>query len=230
MRIAIGVRASGLWLAVAAAVLLVACGGDGGTLTHTATSGRAAHRYDPLTVTGTAATSAIVGQPYSFTPTASDPQGATLTFSISGKPRWAAFSTTSGTLSGTPASQDVGTGGPVQIIVSDGKWTSALPSFAITVAAAGAAPSPGLTNATISWLPPTQRTDGSPVGPLSGYRIYYGTASQQYTATISVSNPGLTTYVIDALDIGTTYYFAVTAVTPAGVESAFSPEVAATIS
>jgi hypothetical protein len=36
--------------------------------------------------------------------------------------------------------------------------------------------------------------------------------------------------VIDGLNIGTTYYFVVTAVTAAGIESAFSPEVAAMIS
>jgi len=230
MGIASGVRAAGVWIALATTVLLAACGGDGGTPTHTASSGRANHRYDPLSITGTAVTTVTVGQRYAFTPTASDRGSATLTFSISGQPRWAAFSTTSGTLSGTPAAQDVGTHGPIQITVSDGHSTRALPSFAITVATAGTGPSRALANATISWVPPTQNTDGSGVGPLSGYRIYYGTASQQYTTTISVSNAGLTTYVIDGLNVGTTYYFAVTAVTAAGIESAPSPEVAAMIS
>src|SRR4029077_19833540 len=135
MGIASGVRAAGVWIALATTVLLAACGGDGGTPTHTASSGRAGHRYGPLGITGTGVAPATVGQRYAFTPTASDRRGATLTFSISGQPRWAAFSTTSGTLSGTPAAQDVGTGGPIQITVSDGTSTSALPSFAITVAA-----------------------------------------------------------------------------------------------
>jgi fibronectin type 3 domain-containing protein len=93
----------------------------------------------------------------------------------------------------------------------------------------GATPT-GVTSATISWLPPTQNTDGSGVGPLSGYKIYYGTASKQYTTTIPVSNAGLTTYVVDGLNRGATYYFVVTAVTAAGIESALSPEVAAMIS
>jgi hypothetical protein len=230
MGIASGVRAAGGWIALVTTVLLAACGGDGGTPTHTASSGRADHRYDPLSITGTAVTTATVGQRYAFTPSANARRGAALTFSISGQPRWAAFSTTSGTLSGTPAAQDVGTGGPIQITVSDGNSTSALPSFAIAVAAAGAGPSPALANATISWISPTQNTDGSGVGPLSGYKIYYGTASQQYTTTITVSNAGLTTYVIDGLNLGTTYYFVVTAVTAAGIESVFSPEVAAMIS
>jgi hypothetical protein len=94
----------------------------------------------------------------------------------------------------------------------------------------GGTPPSAVTNATISWIPPTQNTDGSGVGPLSGYKIYYGTASQQYTTTITVSNAGLTTYVIDGLNTGTTYYFVVTAVTASGIESGLSPEVAAMIS
>jgi len=88
----------------------------------------------------------------------------------------------------------------------------------------------GVTNATIAWLPPTENTNGTAVGAIGGYRIYYGTASHNYTTTIDVSNPGLTTYVVDALNVGVTYYFAVTALSAAGVESAPSPEVAATIS
>jgi fibronectin type 3 domain-containing protein len=88
----------------------------------------------------------------------------------------------------------------------------------------------GVTNVTMSWAAPTETTAGSPLSALSGYKIYYGTASGQYTTTIDVPNPGLTTYVVDGLGIGMTYYFAVTAVSASGVESAFSPEVVATIS
>jgi len=87
-----------------------------------------------------------------------------------------------------------------------------------------------VTNATVSWEAPTENTNGSPVGTLGGYRIHYGTASGQYTMTIDVANPGLTTYVIDNLDVGITYYFAVAAVSAAGVEGALSPEIAAVIS
>ena len=59
MGIASGVRAAGVWIALATTVLLAACGGDGGTPTHTASSGRADHRYDPLSITGTAVANAI---------------------------------------------------------------------------------------------------------------------------------------------------------------------------
>jgi hypothetical protein len=53
-------------------------------------------------ISGTPPTTATVGRAYSFTPTASDPDGQVLKFSINWKPAWASFSKTTGRLSGTP--------------------------------------------------------------------------------------------------------------------------------
>ena len=64
---------------------------------------------------------------------------------------------------------------------------------------------------------------------LNGYKIYYGTSSKNYTQTITISNPGLTSYVIDSLPPGT-YFFSVTATTSNGVQSGYSPEASTTIS
>lgn len=81
---------------------------------------------------------------------------------------------------------------------------------------------------TINWTPPTENTDGTTLETLAGYKIHYGTASKQYTQTITVSNPGLATYVISSLSPGT-YYFSVTAYNAAGTESPFSSEVSAKV-
>ena len=81
---------------------------------------------------------------------------------------------------------------------------------------------------TLSWVAPTQNTDGSPLIDLAGYNVHYGNASQQYTTTIKVTNPGLTTYVVDNLPAGT-YYFAVTAYDSSGTESPLSSEVSTII-
>jgi hypothetical protein len=81
---------------------------------------------------------------------------------------------------------------------------------------------------TLNWTPPTENTDGSPLTNLAGYDIHYGTASGDYTQTVSVSNPGLATYVVDNLTPGT-YYFSVGAVNASGAESPLSPEVSATV-
>jgi len=88
---------------------------------------------------------------------------------------------------------------------------------------------PGAVGAvTLSWYPPTQNLDGSPLLDLAGYHIYVGTNSNSYETTIRLDNPGLTTYVIESLSAGT-YYFAATAFNAAGVESRFSGEVIASI-
>jgi hypothetical protein len=90
------------------------------------------------TITGTPAAKATVGVAYSFQPTAKDPEGKTLTFSIRNKPSWATFSTSTGKLSGTPTA--VGTASTIMIIVTDGVTSASLrPTFNIAVAAAAAA-------------------------------------------------------------------------------------------
>lgn len=75
--------------------------------------------------------------------------------------------------------------------------------------------------ATLRWIAPTQNTDGSPLTNLAGYRVYYGTSPTQLTQTIQLANAGLTTYVVRDLAPGT-WYFAVTAYSSAGAESALS--------
>jgi hypothetical protein len=57
---------------------------------------------------------------------------------------------------------------------------------------------------------------------LSGYRLYYGTSSGNYSQTISV---GLATGYTVTLTNGGTYYFALTAVSAEGLESGYSNEV-----
>jgi len=81
---------------------------------------------------------------------------------------------------------------------------------------------------TLNWTPPTENTDGTALTNLSGYDIHYGTASGNYTQSISVSNAGIATYVVDNLTPGT-YYFSVAAVNTSGTESPMSSEVSATV-
>lgn len=68
--------------------------------------------------------------------------------------------------------------------------------------------------------------DASPDSTVSGYRVYYGTSSGNYTTVIDVGNT--TTATISNLTPGTTYYFVVTAYNASGVESTPSNETAAT--
>ncbi len=91
---------------------------------------------NPPTIIGTPVTSVISGVYYSFTPTASDQDNDTLTFSCPNKPSWATFNTSTGALTGTPPT--VGTFSNIVISVNDGRGGSAsLPAFSINVTATG---------------------------------------------------------------------------------------------
>ncbi|MHB8108962.1 MAG: InlB B-repeat-containing protein [Syntrophorhabdaceae bacterium] len=58
---------------------------------------------------------------------------------------------------------------------------------------------------------------------VAGYKVYYGTSSRNYTASVNVGNT--TTRTVSSLTDGTKYYFSVTAYNSSGVESPYSNEV-----
>ena len=176
----------------------------------------------PPTISGTPATSANAGTAYSFTPTAADPNGNALTFSIQNPPSWASFNTQSGNLSGTPGSADAGTYSNIIISVSDGTSTASLAAFSIIVTQVANG------SATVSWSAPTQNTDGSALTNLAGFNIYYGTSASNLNQSVQIANPGLTTYALGNLAPGA-WYFAVNAYTTAGAESALSSIASKTI-
>ena len=80
-------------------------------------------------ISGTPATSVVIGTMYSFVPNASDPDGDRLTFSIDNQPAWASFSSDTGELSGQPTLGDIGTHSNIRISVSDGTATVSLAAF-----------------------------------------------------------------------------------------------------
>ena len=82
-------------------------------------------------------------------------------------------------------------------------------------------------NVTLSWIPPTTRADGTPLTDLTGYKIYFGVSSKNYTQNIDVGN--VTSYTVANLSTGTAYYFATTAYDASSNESSFSNEVSKTI-
>jgi len=99
--------------------------------------------------------------------------------------------------------------------VSDGKAITSLAAFTISVVATanGAA--------TVNWTIPTTNTDGSTLTDLSGYRVVYGTSSNQLDQSVAITNASLTTYTVSNLTSGQ-WYFAVFAVAASGTESDIS--------
>jgi hypothetical protein len=212
--------APGVLLIALSAAALSGCGGGD---EESPTSGTAQPPSGPPTgstnraptISGTAPPSVNASSPYSFAPTAADADGDTLAFSIQNKPAWATFNTSTGRLSGSPAPADVGTYSNITISVSDGKTSTSLSAFAIAVVTVSNG------RATLSWTAPTENEDGSTLSNLAGYRIVYGTSASALTNTIQITNPSVTTYVVENL-APATWYFAVTAVNSTGAESNYS--------
>jgi hypothetical protein len=176
----------------------------------------------PPVVKGAAATVVLVGSPYEFKPSATDPDGDSLRFSIANKPAWATFDPVTGRLAGTPGIAAAGSYANITIRVTDGIATVALPAFSIAVQQVANG------SATLSWLPPTQRVDGSALTNLAGYRIRYGTSPDRLVSAIDIPQPGITSAVIDNLPPAK-YYFVMSAYDADGNESANTPAVAKTI-
>ncbi len=88
---------------------------------------------DAPTISGTPVTAVDQDAAYSFTPTADDIDGDSLTYSITNKPTWLTFDSATGELSGTPTNADVGSYPNIEISVSDGSETVSLPVFDLAV-------------------------------------------------------------------------------------------------
>jgi Putative Ig domain len=173
-----------------------------------------------------------VGQLYSFQPKVL-PNTAGVSFVITQKPAWASFNASTGALTGTPASGNVGTTANIKITASDGSSSASIGPFEIAVDAPAPPPPPTppptpTGTATLTWVAPTDNTDGTPLVTLAGYHIYYGTQADNLTQEIDVADSASTSYVINGLASGT-YYFAVTAYSESGTESADSNVASKTI-
>jgi hypothetical protein len=179
----------------------------------------------PVELAGTPATSVTAGQNYLFQPKVSQ-GGGVVTFSIQGQPTWATFDTDTGALTGKPAAANEGTTGSITITGTNGSSSSSIGPFTIAVNAPTAPPATG--SATLSWTEPTENTNGTPITGLAGYHIYYGTAENVWTTTITVASPTETSYVVSGLAPGT-YYFAVVAFNSAGMDSPQSNVLSKTI-
>jgi hypothetical protein len=157
--------------------------------------------------------------------------GGTLNWSASDQVDWLVKGSNSGTGNGT-----------LQIDVYPGYFEGTPGTYTtnVTVSASGASGSPktipvtmnigggsgggggggggGSASVTLTW-------NANGESDLQGYRVYYGTSSQNYTTNTDVGK--VTSYTVSGLATGITYYFAITALDTAGNESGYSGEVTA---
>jgi hypothetical protein len=180
-----------------------------------------------IAISGQPATSIVVGQLYSFTPTLSGQYSGNPRFSIVNKPAWLSFSRSTGTLSGLPSASDASVYPNIVITVSSSNDDVSLPTFGITVQQL-LPPAPVLGSATLSWTPPVTNSDGTLLVDLQGFRVLYGADPNQLNERLELPSPALTTVRIEDLPPGT-YYFIVKAYNSAALESDASAVVWKTI-
>jgi hypothetical protein len=130
---------------VATGLLLAGCGSGGGGAPQTIDVGKpttavGSTKNTPPAIEGAPLTAVTIGSAYSFQPRGSDAEGDAIRFEIANKPAWMAFDTATGRLSGTPTANDAGIYANIRITASDGKSSTALPAFSVTVVRASTDP------------------------------------------------------------------------------------------
>lgn len=165
------------------------------------------------TISGSPATSVAEDRAYSFTPSAADPDGDPLTFSITNRPAWATFSSATGRLSGTPTNSNVGTTTGIVISVSDGTVSTALPAFNLTVTNTNDAPTISGSPATsvaedraYSFTPSADDADGNPLTFSITNRpawATFNTSTGRLSGTPTNAHVGTTTGIIISVSDGT---------------------------
>jgi hypothetical protein len=200
---------------------LAACGGGSGSAGSNATA-QAPPSTPPASgipvIEGLAPTTAVAGLPYDFRPEGYDPDGDTVTFSVTGLPHWASFDPSRGRITGTPSLSDIGSYPDITIAVTDGNHTVALPSFGIEVRQSETR------LVQVAWSAPSARVDGSPLDGIASYTVrVVGAASgaDDFDTTLVSATPDIEL----ALDTGRRYLLAVTAIDLAGIAGPMSQPV-----
>jgi len=100
--------------------------------------------------------------------------------------------------------------------------------LSVTACVKGSPDEPFSGTATLTWSSVKTDVSGKALQDLAGYRIRYGTSAKAMYTIVTVKDPRQTTYVVKDLYPGT-WYFAVTAYTTSGAESALSGVASKTI-
>jgi photosystem II stability/assembly factor-like uncharacterized protein len=171
------------------------------------------------TITSTPVTSAVEGQAYSYTVTATGQPAPALTAALSGAaplPAWLTFDGTTGVLSGTPGAADVGQLS-LEILAANGTQPDDTQTFTLTVASAAVAITSTAPTAAQVGTPYTYTvtTSGSPapsvsVTGLPAWLTFNGTDTLSGTPTAAGTTGTITVTASNGISTSATETFAIT--------------------
>jgi len=147
--------------------------------------------------------------------------GGTLNWTVSDNASWLAVSPASGSSSST-LTTSVNTAGLTAATYNGTLTVSAAGASSKTVAVTLTVSATATSSATLTWAPVI-------ASDLAGYKVYQATASGAYGSPVATLQGDMTSYVAAGLQVGTTYYFVVTAYDTSGNESVYSTQVSKSI-
>lgn len=192
-------------LIITTAILLVGCNPD---------ETDAPQENFPPVFLNTPINNVLENTEYIFLPNVENNENDTLVFTITGKPYWAKFNTSTGELRGNAPQKSVFSN--IVISVSDGQNTVSLPTFNIDVTSE-------LHDVTIKWEAPTTNVNGDSIDNIIGYKIMYGESSQNYSKIVTINDPNVNEITIVDLE-NIDYYFSMKTVVLNGIKSEAAPE------
>ena len=129
-------------------------GSDDGTIDGNTGGGNPPASNRAPSISGTPPATVMAGQSFSFSPSASDPDGDSLSFTIQNRPAWVtSFNQSTGQMAGTPDNSDVGVYQGITVTVTDGDLSTSLSPFSVEVDDPGSNPPPTNSAPTISGNP-----------------------------------------------------------------------------
>jgi hypothetical protein len=156
-----------------------------------------------LSLSGSPANSVVAAHYYAFQPSANDPSGAKLSYTIANKPSWATFDATTGRLYGTPLPQyNVATYSNIVITATAGTTRASLAPFSITVKALANSPPVVSGRPAASVVAGHSYSFQPTVTDPNGLKIVFTAANLPSWATLNTST-GLVSGTPTAAEVGT---------------------------
>jgi len=140
-----------------------------------------------------------------------DADSIELTYEASNLPDWVALDTETGSLTGSPGSNDVGVYTDIRFAISDGINSTVIGPFTLEVVGQ-------LYSATVNWQPVTSDENDEDISNVEGYILQWGAQPDVYDYEVFKSGQQSNSHMVKRLKAGN-YYFSMMTILTSGIKS-----------